>query len=185
MAAVGWWLDCSDPPERADAIVVLGGGFFRPMYGADLYREGLAPQVWISRILPEEHEAPLRELGVPLRSETALNRIILLKKGVPAKDIRLYGQDVNSTRDEAASFAREFGGGRGRTILLVTSRYHARRARLIFRGRLPGSRVIVCPTPYETFDRRWWRHKGLTFAAATETLKLLNYLTGSFFGRGA
>jgi uncharacterized SAM-binding protein YcdF (DUF218 family) len=184
MAAVGWWLDCADPPEPADAIVVLGGGFSRPPYGADLYRAGLAPQVWLARIRPEEHEAPLRKLGVPLHPETELNRAILLKKGVPAEAIRLYGRDINSTLDEADALAREMGG-RGRTVLLVTSRYHARRARLIFRGRLPGSRVIVCPTPYETFDRRWWRRKNLTLAAVTETCKLLNYLTGSFLGRGA
>jgi uncharacterized SAM-binding protein YcdF (DUF218 family) len=182
MAAVGWWLDCADPPQRADAIVVLGGGFSRPPYAADLYREGLAPRVWLARIRPDEYEAPLRTLGVPLRPETELNRLILLKKGVPAEDIRLYGQDINSTLDEADALAREFRGG---TVLLVTSRYHARRARLIFRDRLPGSRVIVCPTPYETFDRRWWRRKNLALAAVTETCKLLNYLTGSFFGRGA
>ena len=182
MAAIGWWLDCADPPERADAIVVLGGSFSRPMYGADLYREGLAPQVWLSRILPEDYEESLRRIGVPISPETELNRIILLKKGVPAKSIRLYGKDVNSTLDEADALAREF---HGKTVLLVTSRYHARRSRLIFRGRLPGARVIVCPTPYESFDRRWWRHKGMTVAAATESLKLLNYLTGSFIGRGA
>ena len=182
MAGVGWWLDCADPPQRADIIVVLGGGYSRPLYAADLYREGVAPQVWLSRILPDETEARLRELGIPIPPETEVNRAILLKKGVPGKDIRLYGRDVNSTIDEADALAREYGG-RGKTIIIVTSRFHARRARLIFRRRLAGARVIACPTPYETFDRRWWRHKDLTLDAATEMLKLLNYLTGSYFGR--
>jgi uncharacterized SAM-binding protein YcdF (DUF218 family) len=182
MAGVGWWLDCADPPQRADMIVVLGGGFSRPIYAADLYREGVAPQVWIARLLPDEAEARLRELGISLPPETELNYAILLKKGVPAKDIRLYGRDVNSTSDEADALAQEYGG-RGKTIIVVTSRFHARRARLIFRRRLAGARVIVCPTPYESFDRRWWRHKSLTLNAATEMCKLVNYLTGSPFGR--
>jgi len=182
LAGVGWWLDCADPPQRADAIVVLGGGFSRPIYAADLYRQGLAPQVWIARLLPDETEARLRELGLALPPETELNCAILLKKGVPAKDIRLYGRNANSTIDEADSLARKLGGS-GRTILLVTSRFHARRARMIFRGRLPGARVIVCPTPYETFDRRWWRHKNLALNAVNEMFKLANYLAGSPFGR--
>jgi uncharacterized SAM-binding protein YcdF (DUF218 family) len=73
--------------------------------------------------------------------------------------------------------------GRGQKILLVTSRYHARRARLIFRRRLPGARVIVCPTPYEAFDRRWWRRKGQCLNAVVEMFKLTNYLGGSPLSR--
>ncbi|MCX5794259.1 MAG: YdcF family protein [Elusimicrobia bacterium] len=182
LAGVGWWLDCGDAPRGSDIIVVLGGGFARPIYGADLYRQGLAPEVWHGRLLPDEGEALVRGLGVALPRETDVNHAILLKKGVPEKAIRLYGQDLNSTNDEAKALAREYAS-RGKTILLVTSRCHARRARLIFRRRLPGARVIVCPTPYETFDRRWWRHKTLTLNAVMEMLKLANYLAGSPFGK--
>jgi uncharacterized SAM-binding protein YcdF (DUF218 family) len=182
LAGVSWWLDCADPPGRADIIVALGGGLARPIYAADLYRQGLAPEVWLSRIRPDEGETRVRGLGIALPRETEINHAILLKKGIPEKAIRFYGQDVNSTSDEAGALAREFGG-RGKTILLVTSRFHARRARLIFRRRLPGARVIVCPTPYEIFDRRWWRHKNLCLNAVSELLKLANYLAGSPAGR--
>jgi uncharacterized SAM-binding protein YcdF (DUF218 family) len=182
LAAVSWWIDCADPPQRADIIVVLGGGFARPIYAADLYKRGLAPEVWLSRILPDEDEKLVRGLGITLPRETEINHAILLKKGVPERAIRLYGRDVNSTSDEAGALAREFDG-RGKRIILVTSRYHDRRTRLIFRHRLPGAQVIVCPTPYETFDRRWWRHKSLGLNAASEMFKLANYLAGSPFGR--
>jgi len=181
LAGVSWWLDCADPPGRADVIVVLAGGFARPLYGADLYRQGLAPEVWLSRIRPDEGEELARELGIALPRPTEVDYAILLKKGVPEKAIRLYGRDIDSTSDEAGALAGELGG-RGR-ILLVTSRFHARRARLIFRRRLPGAQVIVCPTPYETFDRRWWRHKKLGLDAVSEMFKLANYLAGSPLGR--
>ena len=181
-AGVSWWIDCADPPRNADIIVVLGGGFARPIYGADLYRQGLAPEVWLARILPDEGEARVRDLGIALPRETEINHALLLKKGVPEKAIRLYGQDINSTSDEAGALAREFDG-RGKRVLLVTSRFHARRARLIFRRRLPGAQVIVCPTPYETFDRRWWRHKNLSNNVILEMFKLANYLAGSPCGQ--
>jgi uncharacterized SAM-binding protein YcdF (DUF218 family) len=142
----------------------------------------LAPQIWIARLLPEEDAARLSPLGIVLPLETEVNRAILLRKGVPARAIRLYGTDANSTRDEALALARELDG-RAKTVLVVTSRYHARRARLIFRRQLAGARVIVCPTPYESFDRRWWRHKNLALNAVEELFKLANYLAGSPFGR--
>ncbi len=181
-AGVSWWLDCADPPEKADIIVVLSGGFARPIYGADLYRQGLAPEIWLSRILPEEGDERVRDLGIALPYQNEIDHAILLKKGVPEKAIRLYGQDIDSTIEEAGALASEFGG-RGQRIILVTSRFHARRARLIFRRRLPGAQVIVCPTPYETFDRRWWRHKNLSLHAVSEMFKLANYLIGSPFGQ--
>jgi uncharacterized SAM-binding protein YcdF (DUF218 family) len=182
LAGVSWWLDCADPPGKADIIVVLGGDYGRPIYAADLYRQGWAPEVWLARILPEEGEARARGLGIALLRETEINRAILLKQGVPEQAIRLYGQDVDSTRDEAGALACEFGG-RGKRILLVTSRYHARRARLIFRRQLPGAQVTVCPTPYETRDPSWWRHKHLALNAVSELFRLANYLAGSPFGR--
>jgi uncharacterized SAM-binding protein YcdF (DUF218 family) len=183
MAGVSWWIDCADRPARSDIIVVLGGGFSRPIYAADLYRQGLAPQVWISRIQPDEGESLVRSLGIALPRETDINHAILRKKGVPEEAIRLYGQDVDSTRDEADAVARELGS-RGKSILLVTSPYHARRARLVFRRRLAADRVIVCPTPYESFERRWWRRKRQCLNTVVEMLKLINYLAGSPLSRG-
>ena len=116
--------------------MVLGGAYSRPLYGADLYLAGKAPQVWISRIKHPRVEDLVRGLGVGLPPETETDREILLKKGVPDRAIRLYGQDVNSTKDEARALAREFPYA-DKTIIVVTSRYHSRRARLIFRRFLP------------------------------------------------
>ena len=181
-AGVSWWIDCGDAPEDADIIVVLGGGFARPLFGADLYLGGRAPQIWLSRVRRDEIEDRIRELGIDLPPETDINHAILLKKGVPEKAIHFYGLNLNSTYEEAKALAAGFDG-RGRKIILVTSRFHARRARMIFRHRLPAARILVCPTPYDTFDRRWWRHKDLALNSLMEIFKAANFLIGSPFGR--
>src|SRR5689334_25139598 len=42
-----WIVD--DPPAKADAVVVLGGGLeYRPAAAAKLYREGYAPKILIT-----------------------------------------------------------------------------------------------------------------------------------------
>ena len=43
------WLLQSDPVERADAIIVLAGDMRRSLHAADLFRQGYAPQVLVSR----------------------------------------------------------------------------------------------------------------------------------------
>jgi len=68
----------------------------------------------------------------------------------------------------------------------VTSRWHARRARLIFRSELKDSEVRVVATPYEEFTREWWARRQMADVAVLETAKLLFYLAGGRFlsGRG-
>jgi uncharacterized SAM-binding protein YcdF (DUF218 family) len=47
---VGRWLVVQDPLQKAHAIVVLSGRMpIRAIEAAQLYREGLAPQVWLTR----------------------------------------------------------------------------------------------------------------------------------------
>lgn len=113
-------------------------------------------------------------------AEHDVNRQILVSRGVAAGSVRLYGSDLASTVEEAEAFARAWRP-RGRSVLVVTSRVHARRSRLVFRKALPGVRVRVAATPYETFSRAWWRHKELALSAVHEAFKALYYLSGAGF----
>jgi uncharacterized SAM-binding protein YcdF (DUF218 family) len=160
-------------------MVVLAGGVSRPFYAADLYRRGLAPEVWLSRPYRSESERMALELGA-MAPEEEINRKILIMRGVPPKCIHLYGDGVMSTLNEALAL-RAAAQADGKRILLITSRFHARRAALIFRRAMPRATILACSTPYEAFSRRWWRSQHLAREAVLETSKTLFYLLGGRF----
>ncbi|MBI4349500.1 MAG: YdcF family protein [Elusimicrobia bacterium] len=180
LRALGWWVDFSDEPFKADALVVLAGGYSRPFHGADLFKQGLAPEVWLCRPKAPPAEDLIRKAGLPFPREEDVNRDILLKAGVPAAKVRFYGREVMSTADEALSFASEFDA-RGKKVLIVTSRFHARRAKMIFRRHLEGAEVRVTATGYEPMPARWWRDKFMAQFVVLEALKTLYYLLGGRF----
>lgn len=174
---MSWWIDGADEPEPADLIVVLAGLPSRPLYAAELYAKGLAPEVWTSRPYRRPDEQILLDLGVRYQLEEDLNREILEKKGVPKENIHLYGNGVVSTFEEALALSKALDVT-GKTLLIVTSRWHARRARLIFRRALPDSRIIVAGSPHESFTRRWWRDHILARSVVMEAVKTLYYALG-------
>lgn len=178
--AIGWWLDCSEPPRKADLIVVLAGHISRPLYASDLYREGLAPEIWLSKPFEPEAVRIAREAGAVVPTEETINREVLVKRGVPEGSVRVYGPGVMSTYQEALELGKAARTA-GKTVLVVTSRWHARRARWVFRAALPEASVLVCATPYERFTRRWWSDQAMAYAAVTETAKTVYYLLGGRF----
>lgn len=174
------WLRTDDRPESARAIVVLGGQYSRPFYGADLYNQGLAPLVLVSRPVPDPSAAHLEKIGIRLPEQGEVYREVLVRKGVPEAAIRFFGQDLVSTLEEAEVLARLLGPEPG-TLLVVTSPSHTRRAKLIFEKALPRARILVLATPYEEFAPRWWTDFRSATAVTLETAKTLWMLFGSGF----
>jgi uncharacterized SAM-binding protein YcdF (DUF218 family) len=177
LRGVGWWIDFGDQPVKSDIIVVLAGSYARPPFAAELYAQGYAPDVWISRPRRVAAYVKLDGLGIRLPREEFINREILIKRGVPGNRIRLYGFDANSTADEADALRREFPSA-GKKILVVTSRFHARRARMIFRRLLPEAEIRVVSVPGEASSQKWWQNKELAEHAALEPVKALFFLAG-------
>lgn len=177
MFTIGWWIDFGEEPAKSDVIVSLAGGYARSAYAAELFAQGWAPEVWISRPRRDSSLARLDRLGVHFPREEEVNRDILTKLHVPAGQIHLYGRDVNSTADEAAALRQELPP-QDRRILVVTSRFHARRTRLIMRRILPDAQIRVVAVPEEGFDRRWWQSKELTQNGLFEVLKTVYFLLG-------
>ena len=173
----GWWIDCGDQPAKSDILVVLAGDYYRPAFAAELYAQGYAPEVWISRPKRDASLAKLDGLGIRLPTEESVNRQILVKRGVPDKRVHLYGRAVNSTADEASALREEFPAA-GKKILVVTSRYHVRRSRLIFRRLLPDADVRVVSAPFDASQKRWWKDKELAENAPLEIMKTIFYLAG-------
>ncbi len=177
---VSWWMDFSEAPAPADFLVVLGGDIARPVAAAELYKTGVAPEVWVARTWKTWGQEEAERLGVPVSSEEDLDKAILVARGVPPAAVRFYGDGVMSTFEEARAFAAE-AHPEGKRVLVLTSRFHARRARMIWRSVVTKSELRMIGALDPSFSRRWWRSQPMAYAALTETAKTLYWLAGGRF----
>jgi uncharacterized SAM-binding protein YcdF (DUF218 family) len=115
-----------DKPHLADAIVVIGGDHKpeRMRQAAELYRQGYAPLIIISAgTIVLEGDQPIPEAQVMYRQAREL--------GLP--NDRLILEQASKSTYENATYTKALCQARGiRSILLVTSAYHSRRARRLF-----------------------------------------------------
>lgn len=174
---VAAWLSESDPPQRADAIIVLGDDLTRVLEGADLYRAGYASRILLSTPERSPRRLTLEREGLPVLWFEEAGRTLLLRRGVPDAAIATFGTGLRSTVAEARAIRARFPSG-SPTLLIVTSPYHVRRARIIFRDALPSARVLVVASRYEPFPDRWWTDRHVAPQVALECGKLTLYTLG-------
>lgn len=151
-------LTLSQPPQNADAIVILGGGVqcgtrglaasseARLLRGLELWRAGYAPAVTVSE------QSDLFSATCPRIS--AIEREVIRGLYPQNGPEILTLANVTTTRDEAAR-VRDLAAARGwQRILLVTSPSHSRRAAGLFAAQLNagGVRVSSVPAPETQFD---------------------------------
>lgn len=178
----GFWLKADDEPRPVDAIVVLAGDFGRAFYAADLYNKDIAPVVYLSRPILNREQRLLRDEGIDYPRQEDIMRQILLKKGVPGSAIRFFGVANTSTRDEAETLSRVFA--KPVRVLIVTSPYHVRRTKIIFKRAMPGHEILVTGTPYDPFPTAWWSQRDSAQAVILEMSKIVFYLLGGDFDSG-
>jgi len=146
-----WIVD--DKPGPADAILILGDDNLqgdRANRAAELYRAHWAPRIVASG-------RPLR----PYLSIPDLMRRDLTGRGVPGDAIISYPRPVGNTREEAEAL-RQLAVQRGwRHVLVVTSSYHTRRARFIFKRVWPHEFEFRMIAAHDSdFDAdSWWRSR--------------------------
>lgn len=149
-------MKAEDAPN-ADAIMVLGGGMGsntnaypygemwtsadRAWHGARLYKAGKAPRVFVT------NDADI---------------LLLTDLGVPREAI-CDPSEARNTEEEARFIAGAMkqmrvkdGGEQQMKVLLVTSAWHMRRARLMFEKYAPEIEVIPAATDYEALVRCNW-----------------------------
>jgi len=150
--AAEFWI-IEDPIDKADAIIVLSDDNFyadRATRAAELSREGKAPVVVASgrRLRPSAGIAELMEHD-------------LVERGVPRDRILRFAHDADGTREEAEALARFAKERKWRSVIVVTSNYHTRRARYIFRRVFPQDiEVRVASARDGDFDpQRWWEKR--------------------------
>jgi uncharacterized SAM-binding protein YcdF (DUF218 family) len=178
---LGVWLIREDPLAKADLIYVLGGTRMeRPLEGADLYKDGWAPRILLSRQRGDGGEAALRARGIPYPTEADLQRTMLVTLGVPADAIEILDEEQNSTSAEARALIELATARRWTRIIMVTSRMHTRRASLALRRRLEpaGISLITRGSRYDVMDAdHWWRERDDLRFTLFEYQKLFLYWT--------
>ncbi|HXZ12666.1 MAG TPA: YdcF family protein [Candidatus Sulfotelmatobacter sp.] len=176
---LGRWLVREDPLAHADVILVLSGGMpQRAEEAAEVFREGYAPEVWVSR--PEGPQAELRALGVQFLGEEEYDRLILIRLGVPESAIHIFPDPAIDTEQEIQEVAREMRRNRKSSVIIVTSPEHTRRVRALW-NRLAGAdvKLVVRAAREDPFDAdHWWRNTRDAYAVVREMLGLLNVWAG-------
>lgn len=159
---LGEFLVCADPLEKADAIVILAGddtAGSRVSEAVSLFRSG-----WASLLLVDD--APIAwgvasgelarkqavELGVPS------SQIIEVSSGSPAG----RGQLLDSTLSESQLLLAECQKRKYKTVIVVTSNFHTRRAKRVFQRLSKDAeiRVLVHPSADTSFHvDHWWTRR--------------------------
>jgi uncharacterized SAM-binding protein YcdF (DUF218 family) len=174
------WLNDPDPPQKAGAIVILGGDSTRALEAADLYRAGLAPRIYFSVPIRDAHERRLDAIGVITPTDEELTRRVLAVRGVPEDVVEPLARDMVTTTQEAKAAAGRLAGVRG-PLLIVTSPYHVRRARMIFRKAMPERQLLFVASRYESFPHAWWSDQTAARNVVLELAKTAYYVAGGRF----
>jgi uncharacterized SAM-binding protein YcdF (DUF218 family) len=122
----------------------------RAAHAADLYRHGMAPLVVAS--------------GRKLRPYAGIAELMehdLVERGVPKDKILRFVHEAENTKEEAEALAPQVAQRKWRSVILVTSNYHTRRARYIFTRVFPaGMPVRVTGARDGDFDpEHWWQKR--------------------------
>lgn len=142
-----------DPMERSDAIIILSDDNFyadRATRAAQVFRDSMAPLVVASgrRLRPRAGIAELMEHD-------------LVERGVPKGKILRIAHDADNTKEEAETLAQVAAQRKWKSVIVVTSNYHTRRARYIFAKIFPAGTIIrVTGARDGDFDpERWWERR--------------------------
>jgi uncharacterized SAM-binding protein YcdF (DUF218 family) len=176
---VGKWLVVEDSLTQSRAIAVLSGNMpLRAIEAAKLYRQGYAPEVWLTH--STEPGATLEEMGIPFAGEDFYNTRILIHEGVPPGAIRVLEPPIVNTADEIKVIASALSSETDRTVIIVTTKAHTRRTQLLWRRLAAGrGRAIVRAASADPFEPdKWWRTSGDALDVVREVLGLMNAWAG-------
>jgi len=179
LVQLGKYLVVQHPPAKSDLIVCLAGGDVeRALASADLFERGLAPRIFIAREPIPDGLETLRQKGIPYPESIDLVTMILRGLGVPESALIMGGHPVESTFEEAEEVGAFVRDKKYRSLILVTSPTHSRRAWLTFRKKIQDEefRVTVVPTPYSKFRADdWWKTRTYVREVIVEYQKLIYY----------
>lgn len=164
----GEFLVRGEPPQKAEVAVVLAGDWFghRIMKALELTRQGYA-----SRVLVDSPRGPYDTTEAELAIGFAVRR------GASRELLEPLPMQTRSTMAEAQVVDQELRRRNLTRALIVTSNYHTRRTRSIFRYfGSPEVQYTVVAAPDEDFSPdAWWRTRDGQKIVFLEYVKLLNW----------
>jgi uncharacterized SAM-binding protein YcdF (DUF218 family) len=156
-----------DPLEHADAIIVLSDDNYyadRAAHAADLYRHGMAPYIVASgrKLRPYAGVAELMEHD-------------LVERAVPKDKILRVSHQAENTLEESLALRQQVVERKWRSVIVVTSSYHTRRARYIFTHVFPSTvGVRVSGAKDGDFDPdSWWERRVSVKRLAAEVVGMV------------
>jgi len=154
---------------KTGAIVVLTGGRGRVEEGVRLYRGEKARWLFLIGVDPSVQKKDLFKGG---DGEMKGEGIILEKVSRNTLENAFYSRDLIMKNDI-------------HSIRLITSRYHMKRATLIFRNLLPKD-VAIYPHPVDSknLKEKWWNDSGSFRLLFTEFYKYCLFRFFFLFGSG-
>ncbi|HEX3100186.1 MAG TPA: YdcF family protein [Pyrinomonadaceae bacterium] len=150
--AIGWvllapslavYLIVEKPLEHADAIMVLSGSAVykeRTQKASELYKQGVAPRIFIT---DDGERAGWSRAEKTNPSFVELEQRELVSNGVAPDSITVLPGQVSGTDQEAKALAEEVAARPVKSVLIVTSAYHTRRALRTFEKILGGKDVEI------------------------------------------
>jgi len=154
-----------DEPEKSDAIVVLAGETnVRPARALELLRRGVAPRVFL--------DAETRDLIYDQRlTEIAQKYVNGLGEANRISVCPVVGLSTNAEADDVSRCLQSLSAHR---VLIVTSEFHTRRARMIFRHRLPQYQFnVTAARDPAHFGEAWWTKREWAKVTSAEWAKML------------
>ena len=180
---IGFFLIFEQEPQKADVIVALNGGDAeRSLAAADLYNQGFANLIVLSKgFEPGGNEELRKRMCNDLKNRKIFFQWAIEGMGVPKESFKLIGDGVTSTYDEAIvtkTFVKENGY---KSILLVTSKSHSKRAYLTFQSVLNKKeneiKITIIPSSYDNFDPdSWWKKEEHAKLVFDEYVRLIYFV---------
>jgi hypothetical protein len=154
-----------DAPRRSDAILVLAGETDRrPQRALELLSQGYGRRV----VLDVPTNAKLYEFT---QIELAQKYIEDLPQPAPVSICPITGL---STKDESREAEKCLQREGAKSVLIVTSDFHTRRALGVFRREFPEREYSVAAARNdEGFGSRWWTHRQWAKTFVDEWLRLI------------
>ncbi|MBY0427630.1 MAG: YdcF family protein [Alphaproteobacteria bacterium] len=148
-----------NPNVKADGIVVLTGGTERVPAGLDLLQAGAAPRLLISGVDPRTGaESIIQNHPAKSKMECCIT-------------LGVFAEDTHGNAKEAAGWVKKYDL---KSLIVVTSNYHMRRALLEFHQALPNIPIdYVAVNPPSAHIGEWWAYPGTASLMMEEYNKLL------------
>ena len=179
---LGRFMAREDPLQKADAIFVFAGRYVeRPLEAADLYRDGYAPRIVVTRATGDQATFELERRRVRIPTEHDLTADMLRQVGVPPDALVSPAFVHDNTAEEARTLRELALQHRWRRVIVVSSKYHLRRIMVAVAHSLEGTGVEVLARG-SRYDQstpdRWWTRRSDIRALAAEVPKLVAYALG-------